>query len=117
VAYVFEQKGYVLAEGSEDEVMLAALEAGAEDVRESDGMFEVISSPSDLPAVRDAIEAAGLRIEQAEVTQLPKTTVPVDSANAPKVLRLIDALEDLDDVQNVYSNFDISDEVMASLSD
>lgn len=115
VSYVFEQKGYLVVEGDEDEIMLAALEAGAEDVRPSDGSFEVITEPGLLGAVRVALGKVATDIETAEVTQLPKTTVPVDRATAPKVLRLVDALEDLDDVQEVFSNFDISDEVMAEL--
>ncbi len=116
VSYLFEQKAYVLAEGDEDDVMLAALEAGAEDVRESGDGFEIIAAPADLGAVRAALNGAGIGIVSAEVTQLPKTSVPVDAKTAPKLLRLIDALEDLDDVQAVYSNFDIADEVMAALA-
>jgi YebC/PmpR family DNA-binding regulatory protein len=116
VSYLFEQKGYLLVGGGEDEVMLAALEAGAEDVRESDGAFEVICTASDFSQVKEALRAAGLSIEDAEVTQLPSTKVPVDEKTAPRVLRLIDALEDLDDVQSVYSNFDIADDVMAELA-
>ena len=116
VSYLFEQKGYLLVAGGEDEVMLAALEAGAEDVREADGLFEVICTASDLRTVKGALSAAGLLIEDAEVTQLPSTTVPVDEKTAPKVLRLIDALEDLDDVQSVYANFDIADDIMAELA-
>ena len=96
--------------------MLLALDAGAEDVRESAGLFEVISAASDFGRVKSAFGEAGLGLETAEVTQLPSTTVPVDERTAPKVLRLIDALEDLDDVQNVYSNFDIADDVMAELA-
>jgi len=115
VSYVFEQKGYLLVEGDEDEIMLTALEAGAEDVRASDGGFEVITEPSFFAEVRGALEGVASRVDTAEVTQLPKTTVPIDRATAPKVLRLVDALEDLDDVQEVFSNFDISDEVMAEL--
>jgi YebC/PmpR family DNA-binding regulatory protein len=116
VAYLFEQKGYLLATGNEDEVMLVALDAGAEDVRPSGGQFEVISAPTDLARVRDAIEQAGIAVESAEVTQLPSTTIPLTEANARSVLRLVDALEDLDDVQAVYANFDISDEVMAAVA-
>jgi len=116
VAYLFEQKGYVLVEGDEDTVMMAALESGAEDVRPSENQWEVISAPGDLPAVRAALEAAQVTIESAEVTQLPSTTVPVDVTNAPKVLRLVDALEDLDDVQSVYANFDIPDEILSEVS-
>jgi len=115
VSYVFEQKGYLEVEGDEDEIMLAALEAGADDVRPSNGAFEVITEPGLFAEVRKAMEGIATRIETAEVTQLPKTTVPVDRSTAPKVLRLVDALEDLDDVQEVFSNFDIPDDVMADL--
>ncbi|HEY5579441.1 MAG TPA: YebC/PmpR family DNA-binding transcriptional regulator [Acidimicrobiia bacterium] len=115
VAYLFEQKGYLLVEGEEDEVMSVALEAGADDLRATNGLFEVITDPSQLPVVRDRMEGAGLHLETAEVTRLPKATVPVDRANAGRVLRLLDLLEDLDDVQEVYANFDIPDEVMEEL--
>jgi YebC/PmpR family DNA-binding regulatory protein len=115
VAYLFEQKGYILASGDEDTVMMAALEGGAEDVRPDGDQWEVISSPSDLRTVRTGLEDAGVTIESSDVTYLPTISVPVDEATAPKVLRLVDALEDLDDVQSVYANFDISDEVFATL--
>lgn len=115
VGYLFEQKGYVLASGDEEPVMEAALEGGAEDIRESGEQWEVISAPGDLAAVRSALENAGIDIEQAEVTQLPSTSVPVDASTAPQVLRLVDALDDLDDVQEVYSNFDIPDEILAEV--
>lgn len=117
VGYLFEQKGYIVAAGDEETVMMAALEAGAEDIREADGAFEVITPPSDMPSVTDALVEAGVTIESADVTQLPSTTVPLDREGAGKVLRLIDALEDLDDVQEVYANFDIPDDVMAALSE
>ncbi len=116
VAYLFEQKGYMLASGAEDEVMLIALEAGAEDVRVSGEQFEVISKASDFMAVRDAIAAAGIEMATAEVTQLPSTTVTLGEETARRVLRLVDALEDLDDVQSVYANFDISDEVLEAVA-
>lgn len=116
VGYLFEQRGYIIAGGDEETVMLTALDAGAEDVRESDGGFEVITPPGDMGDVRDALESAGIAIESADVTQLPSTTVPLDREGAGKVLRLIDALEDLDDVQEVFANFDIPDDVMAELS-
>lgn len=117
VAYLFEQKGYLLVAGDEDDVMLAALEAGAEDIRPAGDVFEVISAPSDFNQVRAAIDAAGLEVRDAEVTQLPGVEVPVDAATAGKIIRLVDALDDLEDVQSVYSNFDIPDEVMAELSE
>jgi YebC/PmpR family DNA-binding regulatory protein len=116
VAYLFEQKGYFLVSGEEDEVMMVALEAGAEDVKDAgDGKFEIITAPTDFGAVKSALDAAGLEPEEADVTQMPDVSVPVDADTAPKVLRLIDALEDVDDIQDVYANFDISDEIMESL--
>ncbi|NNC91113.1 MAG: YebC/PmpR family DNA-binding transcriptional regulator [Acidimicrobiia bacterium] len=115
VAYLFDQKGYLLVTGPEDDVMLAALEGGAEDVSASGDQWEIITAPGDLAAVRAALEAAGIDIDSADVTQLPSVTVPVDATGAPRVLRLVDVLDDLDDVQTVYANFDISDEVMAEV--
>ncbi len=115
VGYLFEQKAYILATGDEDTVMMGALEGGAEDAAESGDQWEVVAAPGDLAAVRSALEEAGATIDQADVTQLASTSVPVDAATAPKVLRLVDALEDLDDVQDVYANFDIPDEVLADV--
>ena len=114
VAYLFEQKGYILATGDEDTVMLAALDSGAEDIEESGDQWEITCAPGDLAAVRAELEGAGIGIEQGEVTQIPTTTIELNEANAAKVLRLVDALEDLDDVQAVHANFDISDEVLAA---
>lgn len=115
VAYLFEQKGYLLTSGDEDTVMMAALEGGADDVTPSGDSWEIICAPGDLGAVRSALEAADLGIEQAEVTQMPSVSVEVNEAGATKVLRLVDVLEDLDDVQAVFGNFDIPDDVLASL--
>ena len=115
VGYLFEQKGYVLAEGDEETVMLAALDAGAEDVTESGDQWEIVCSPGDLAAVRAALEAAEITVDQAEVSQIASTSIPVEAGNASQVLRLVDALEDLDDVQAVYANFDIPDEVLAEI--
>jgi YebC/PmpR family DNA-binding regulatory protein len=113
VGYLFSQKGLIEVKGEEDEVLLTALESGAEDIRESgDGWYEVITPPADLRQVRAALDRAGLDIDSADVTQLPSSTVPVAESEARKLLRLIDALDDLDDVQAVYSNYDIDDEVM-----
>lgn len=116
VGYLFEKKGYIEVEGAEDDVLLAALEAGAEDVRPSDGAVEVITAPIDLLAVQRSLEKAGLRVITSEQTQMPKSTIAVDAANAGKVLRLVDALEDLDDVQAVYGNYEIPDDLMAELA-
>jgi YebC/PmpR family DNA-binding regulatory protein len=115
VGYLFELKGHIVVNGDEDTVLMAALDAGAEDVRSTGDVHEVITSPSDLYSVSGALEAAGLVVESAEAAQLPKTTTSVDAATAAKVLRLVDALEDLDDVQAVYANYDIDDQVMADL--
>ena len=115
VGYLFEQKGLLFATGDEDTVLTAALEGGAEDVTESGDQWEIISAPGDLAAVRSALEDAGVEIDQADVTQMPTTSVPVDARTAPRVLRLVDGLEDLDDVQAVYANFDIPDDVMAEV--
>ena len=116
VGYLFEQKGYILATGSEDDVMLAALDAGAEDIRPSGDQFEVITSPPDVRAVRQALVEAGVGVESSEITQIPSTTIPLGEETARAVLRLVDALEELDDVQAVYANFDISDEVLAAVA-
>jgi YebC/PmpR family DNA-binding regulatory protein len=116
VAYLFEQKGYIIATGDEDEIMLAALDAGAEDIRSSGEQFEVITAATDFPAVRSALEGAGILMETAEVTQLPSTAVDMTEETARKVLALVDALEDLDDVQTVYGNFDISDDVLEAVA-
>jgi YebC/PmpR family DNA-binding regulatory protein len=116
VGYLFEQKGYVLAEGDEEIVMITALDAGAEDILESGDQWEIICQPGDLAAVRTALEEADVTIAQAEVSQVASTSVPVDAATAPQVLRLVDALEDLDDVQAVFANFDIPDEILAEVS-
>lgn len=119
VAYLFARKGQLsFAPGTDEErVMEAALEAGAEDVETADdGSIEVTTAWEDFSAVRGAMEEAGLVAESGEVTMIASTTVPVDASGAESVLGLIDALEELDDVQNVYSNVDIPDEVIAQLS-
>ena len=115
VSYLFETKGSILAKGDEDTVREAALEGGAEDVDGSDGLWEITTDPSDLQSVRAALEAAGIEIESADITQMPVTTVELDASKAQQVLRLVDALEDLDDVQSVYANFDIPDEILAQV--
>jgi len=113
VGYLFSQKGVVIANGSEDDVMLVALDSGAEDIRDSgENSFEVITAPTDLPVVRTALEEGGIEVESSDITQLPAATVAVEESEAKKLLRLIDALDDLDDVQAVFSNYDIDDSVM-----
>ncbi len=119
VAFMFEAKGVVTvsaAGASEDDVFLLAADAGAEDVNGGDDLIEVIAPPESFKAVTEALEAAGIKIENADLTQLPKSTVAIEGGDAKKVLNLIDSLEELDDVQDVYANFDISDDVLASLA-
>ena len=96
--------------------MLAALEGGAEDVRASSVMWEVIAAPGDLIAVQGSLKEAGISVDNVEVTQLPTTTIDLDESKARQVLRLVDALEDLDDVQTVFGNFDMSDEVLEAVA-
>ncbi len=112
VSYLFDQKGYLLVEGDEDDILLAALESGAEDVRPSGGQFEVITDPSEMPTVRDALAGAELAVQSAEVTQLPSVTIELEAGKANRVLRLVDALDELHDVQEVYGNFDIPDHLL-----
>jgi transcriptional/translational regulatory protein YebC/TACO1 len=96
---------------SEDDLMVA-IDAGAEDIGLDDDVFEIVCEPADLTAVREALEQAGIAIENAEVAQLPKTRVPLDEDGAGKLMRLIDALEDQDDVDTVHANFDVDAEVL-----
>jgi len=117
VAYMFDRKGFIEVTGTEDDVLLPALDAGAEDVRPGDEVVEIITGPAELTAVQRALEAAGLEVTAAELTQEPRTTVAVDGPTATKVMRLVDALEDLDDVQAVYGNYEIPDDVLASLAE
>jgi YebC/PmpR family DNA-binding regulatory protein len=118
VAYLFSRIGQItFAPGAdEDEVMDVALEAGAQDmVAHTDGSLDITTAWEELGAVKSALEAAGLIPEDAEVTMIASLAVPVDASGAEKIMGLVDALEDLDDVQNVYTNVEISDEVMAAL--
>ncbi len=118
VAWMFDKKGYLVIEKSavdEDTLMETALEAGAEDVREDGDNFEVITAPEDFESVREAIEKANIANITAEVTMLPQNTTTLSGSQAEKMIRLMDALEDCDDVQKVYTNADIPDEVMEKL--
>ena len=122
VSYLFSRMGIVIVpveqDGktvSEDDVLEATMDAGAEDVNDLDGAFEVVSQATDLVEVRTALQAAGIDYDSADANFVPSMQVELDADGAAKVLRLIDALEDLDDVQNVFANFDIPEEVMASL--
>ncbi len=119
VAWQFERKGVVNLEkgaAGEDDLMLAALDAGAEDIADQGDTWQLTTAPTDLHAVRTAIEAAGMAITSADLTMLPTQTVPLgDEAAARPVLRLIDALEEHDDVQAVFANFDIPDDVLQTV--
>ncbi|MBD0348579.1 MAG: YebC/PmpR family DNA-binding transcriptional regulator [Thermoleophilia bacterium] len=120
VAWLFERKGIVLVASDaaeEDEVMLAAVEGGAEDVEQEGSTYRVTAALEHLTAVREALEAAGFSVESAEATMVPKTTVQVaDQATAKKIVRLMDALEENDDVQDVYANFDIPEQVLEAVA-
>jgi YebC/PmpR family DNA-binding regulatory protein len=116
VAYLFERKGVILVpkdSADEDELMEAALEAGAEDVEEQENDYRIVTAPEDFMTVRDALDNAGIPHENAEITMEAQNSIDLDAGTARQTLRLIDALEENDDVQEVYANFDISDEVMA----
>ena len=118
VSWQFERKGVVIlpATVEEDDVMLAALDAGLEDLVAEGDTWRLTTAPGDLPAVRTALEEAGIAVESADTTMVSSTEVLLDSAEAAKaVLRVIDALEDNDDVQDVYANFDIPDDIMATV--
>jgi YebC/PmpR family DNA-binding regulatory protein len=118
VSYLFNRKGVILLpkEGTtEDDVMMAVLDAGAEEVNDLGESFEVISEAGDLVAVRKALQDAGVDYESADVNFLPSVSVPLDEESAKKVFRLLEALEDSDDVQNVFANFDVSDEIMEKI--
>src|ERR687883_27236 len=120
VAWLFERRGIVLVDAErfdEDEVTLAAAEGGADDVTLDGTTLQVTCAPESLVAVREALEAAGVDVESAELTMVPKTTVELgDEAAAKKVLRLVDALEENDDVQDVYANFDIPEQVLEAVA-
>ena len=119
VSYMFNRKGVVIvskaAGVTEDKILEHVLDAGAEDVTDLGDSFEIVSEPSDLVAVRTALQSAGIDYESADTSFLPSVSVPLDAEGATKVFALIDAIEELDDVQNVFGNFDVSDEVMATL--
>ena len=120
VSWKFERKGVIQfskEKYTEDQLMEAAREAGADDLRDEGDVWEIQTAMADFNAVREAFEAAGLEMISAELNQVPQTTMEVDLETARKLLRFIELLEDNDDVQNVYSDADISDEIMAQLED
>ena len=119
VSYLFNRKGVVLVPGgpglSEDDVLMAVLDAGADEVNDVGESYEVVSEATDLVAVRTALQDAGIEYESADMSFLPSVSIPLEEEGARKVFRLIEALEDLDDVQNVWANFEVSDEVLAQV--
>ncbi len=119
VSYMFTKKGYILIEKSqaqEDELMTIALDAGAEDFKSDDKNYEITTAPQDLEKVKEAIQKKGITWQDAEVTMIPSTTIKVIGGDAKQVLGLVEALEEHDDVQQVYANFDIPDEIMEQMA-
>jgi YebC/PmpR family DNA-binding regulatory protein len=123
VSYLFSRRGVVVVPKSqsgktidEDFLMEIALDVGAEEINDLGESFEIVSEPTHLVAIREAVERAGIEYESAEVGLLPSILIPLDTESAEKIFKLIDAIEELDDVQNVYANFDVSDEILATLS-
>jgi len=119
VSYMFARKGVVIVSkapgATEDDVLTAVLEAGAEEVNDLGESFEVVSEATDLVAVRSALQAAGIDYESAEAAFLPSVEIPLDEEQARRVFRLIEAIEDSDDVQDVYANYSVPDEIMEKL--
>lgn len=120
VSYMFDQKGILRIDRTEheldeDELMMQALEAGAEDVSTEEESYEIITHPHEFEAVKTALEAQGLQFSEASVTWIPHNTVHVEGENAEKLLKMMDAFDDLDDVQDVFSNYEIDEEEMAKL--
>lgn len=119
VAWMFDQKGLISVSkdaAAEDDVLTAALDAGAEDARTEETTFDVITAAEDFTKVRDSLAGAGIPHVSAEVTMMPRSTVPLDGKEAQQLLRLMEQLEEHDDVQNVYANFDIEESVLAAYS-
>jgi YebC/PmpR family DNA-binding regulatory protein len=118
VAYLFDKRGVIVVDASRygEEDLMPAIDAGAEDIALDDDVFEVITEPGDLQAVREALDQAGIEIESADLTQLPKSRVPVDEAEAGKLMRLLDALEESDDVGAVHANFDVDAGVLERIA-
>lgn len=119
VAWMFDRKGVILVDVEkigEDDLMAKALDAGATDMRRTEKVFEITTAPAEMDAVRDALAKTGVPILEAQVTYVPQSTVRVETPTAASVMRLIEALEELDDVQHVYANYDIPDEVLEAIS-
>jgi YebC/PmpR family DNA-binding regulatory protein len=118
VSYLFDKTGVLIVDSSryDEDDLIIAIDAGAEDISLDDDVFEIITAPSDLVAVRDALAEAGIEIESADVTQRPKVRVPVQEAEAAKLMRLIDMLEESDDVGAVHANFDVDADVLERIA-
>jgi len=119
VAWGFERRGSIVVDGTkydEDDIMTAAIEAGADDVEQDGAQFQVLTQPSDFASVRDALTAAGIEPDSADLTMIPKNTVKLEENDARKTMKIMDALEDSDDVQEVYANFDIPEDVLEALA-
>jgi YebC/PmpR family DNA-binding regulatory protein len=118
VSYLFDKAGVIIVDASryDDDDLLVAIDAGAQDVSLDDDVYEIVSEPGDLVAVRDALTEAGIEIDSADVTQRPKVRVPVQEAEAAKLMRLIDMLEESDDVGAVHANFDVDADVMERIA-
>jgi YebC/PmpR family DNA-binding regulatory protein len=118
VAYLFDKKGVIVVDASRygEEDLLIAIDAGAEDITRDDDVYEIVTEPSDLVAVRDALTEAGVEIESADVTQRPKSRVPLEEAEASRLMKLIDMLDESDDVGEVYANFDVSSDVLERIA-
>jgi YebC/PmpR family DNA-binding regulatory protein len=117
--WMFQRKGVIVVDKAmspdEERLLELALEGGAEDLNDEGSSWDIVTAPQDFKAVEGALERAGVVVDSSEISLIPTTTIPVDGGDARHVLQLIDALEELDDVQNVYANFDIPEDVMASL--
>ncbi len=118
VAYLFDKRGVIVVDASryDEEDLLAAVDAGAEDIVLDEDVFEIISEPGSLPAVREALQGGGVEIESADVTQRPKVRVPVQESDAARLLKLIDMLEESDDVGAVHANFDVDADVLERIA-
>jgi YebC/PmpR family DNA-binding regulatory protein len=118
VAYLFDKRGVIVVDASryDEDDMMGAIDAGAEDISLDDDVYEVITEPADLGRVRDALTEAGIEIESADVVQRPKTRIPVDEGDAAKLIKLIDALEESDDVDAVHANFDVDASVLERIA-
>ncbi|MGN6166867.1 MAG: YebC/PmpR family DNA-binding transcriptional regulator [Solirubrobacteraceae bacterium] len=118
VSYLFDKRGVIVVDASryDEDDLMPAIDAGAEDISRDDDVFEVITEPSDLVGVREALRDAGVEFESADMTQRPKTRVPLDEADAAKLLKLIDALEESDDVSAVHANYDVDASVLERIA-